>query len=250
MTTAGRGWQAEGRGNTMLTIRKSNERGHANHGWLDSYHSFSFANYYDPAHMGYRSLRVINEDWIAEGRGFGAHPHRDMEILTYVLSGKLAHKDSMGHTEVLGANEIQKMSAGTGVTHSEFNPSETEPVHLLQIWIEPESNGIKPAYEQYKFDPAEKLDRFKVLASPRPVAGAATIHQDATVSVAELTPGKSLTYALGGGRHAWLQVIRGEVTVNGRDLSAGDAVALDEEERLDLTATGSANSEVLLFDLA
>lgn len=234
----------------MLTIRKSNERGHANHGWLDSYHSFSFANYYDPEHMGYRSLRVINEDWVQEGRGFGAHPHRDMEILTYVLSGQLAHKDSMGHTEVLGANEIQKMSAGTGVVHSEFNASETEPVHLLQIWIIPDTSGITPAYEQYRFEPEEKLNRFKVLASPNPPAGAATIHQDAKVSVAELAPGRSLTYPLGSARHAWLQVIRGEVTANGRKLNVGDAAALDDEQELTVTATGAENSEVLLFDLA
>lgn len=234
----------------MLTIRKSNERGHANHGWLDSYHTFSFANYYDPAHMGYQSLRVINEDRIAEGRGFGAHPHRDMEILTYVLSGKLAHKDSMGHVEVLGPNEIQKMSAGTGVVHSEFNGSDSEPVHLFQIWIEPKSAGTTPAYEQLKFEPAEKLDRFRLLASPKPVTGAATINQDANVSVAELTPGKSLAYELGSDRHAWLHVIRGEVTVNGQTLSAGDAVAADDEQQLNLTAKGAANSEVLLFDLA
>jgi hypothetical protein len=235
----------------MLTIRKSNERGHANHGWLDSYHSFSFADYYDPKHMGYRSLRVINEDWIAEGRGFGAHPHRDMEILTYVLSGKLAHKDSMGHTEMLGANEIQKMSAGTGVVHSEFNGTETEPVHLLQIWIEPKTTGIKPNYEQFQFDPSEKLNRFRLLASPKPAAGTATatINQDVSLSVAELTPGKSLSYALGDKRHAWLQVISGEVSVNGKTLSAGDAVAADDEHELQLTALGTTNSEVLLFDL-
>ncbi len=234
----------------MLTIRKSSERGHADHGWLDSYHSFSFADYYDPNHMGYRSLRVINEDWIAEGRGFGAHPHRDMEILTYVLRGQLAHKDSMGHTETLGANEIQKMSAGTGVVHSEFNPSTTEPVHLLQIWIVPETRGITPAYEQYRFEPEEKRNRFRVLASPNPPAGAATLHQDAKVSVAELTPGKSLTYPLGGARHAWLQVIRGEVTANGARLNDGDAVAVDDEQELTVTATGADNCEVLLFDLA
>jgi redox-sensitive bicupin YhaK (pirin superfamily) len=234
----------------MLTIRKSKERGHANHGWLDSYHSFSFADYYDPAHMGYRSLRVINEDYIGEGRGFGAHPHRDMEILTYVLSGQLTHKDSMGHTEVLGANEIQKMSAGTGVVHSEFNGSETEPIHLLQIWIEPGANGVTPSYEQYKFEPAEKLDRFKLLASPKPVAGAATLNQDASVSVAELSPGKSLSYPLGTDRHAWLQVIDGEVTVNGKKLSAGDAVAADDEKELQISGAGATKSEVLLFDLA
>jgi len=234
----------------MLTIRRSKDRGHANHGWLDTHHSFSFANYYDPAHMGYRSLRVINEDHIAEGRGFGAHPHRDMEILTYVLSGQLTHKDSMGHTEVLGSNEIQKMSAGTGVVHSEFNGSETEPIHLLQIWIEPGANGLTPSYEQYKFEPEEKLDRFKLLASPKPVTGVAKLNQDASVSVAELTPGKSLSYPLGKDRHGWLQVIRGEVTVNGKKLNAGDAIAADDEKELQISAEGAINSELLLFDLA
>lgn len=234
----------------MLIVRKSNERGHADHGWLDSHHTFSFANYYDPKQMGYRSLRVINEDRVAEGRGFGAHPHRDMEILSYVLKGKLAHKDSMGHVEVLGPNEIQKMSAGTGVTHSEYNGSDTEPVHFLQIWIEPKSRGTKPNYEQLKFEPAEKLDRFKLLASPEKVAGAATINQDANVSVAELTPGKQLTYPLGNNRHAWLHVIDGNVTVNGKTLHTGDAIAADQEEKLDVVAQGPINSEILLFDLA
>jgi redox-sensitive bicupin YhaK (pirin superfamily) len=234
----------------MLTVRKSKERGHANHGWLDSHHTFSFANYYDPEHMGYRSLRVINEDRVAEGRGFGAHAHSDMEILSYVLKGKLAHKDSLGHVEVLGPNEIQKMSAGTGVVHSEFNGSESEPVHFMQIWIEPKSRGTKPSYEQLKFDAAEKRDRFKLLASATPVEGAATINQDATVSVAELTPGKQLTYPLGGTRYAWLHVINGDVTVNGKALQTGDAVAADKEEKLDVVAQGSGNSEVLLFDLA
>ena len=234
----------------MLTVRKSNDRGHADHGWLDSHHTFSFANYHDPAHMGYRSLRVINEDRVAEGRGFGAHAHRDMEILSYVLKGKLAHKDSMGHIEVLGPNEIQKMSAGSGVVHSEFNGSETEPVHFFQIWIEPKSRGTTPAYEQLKFDASEKLDKFKVLASPEKVAGAATINQDAKVSVAELTPGKELTYPLGAKRHAWLHVVDGDVTVNGKELHAGDAVAADQEEKLEVVAKGKGNSEILLFDLA
>ena len=234
----------------MLTVRKSNERGHANHGWLDTHHTFSFANYYDPEHMGYRSLRVINEDHVAEGRGFGAHPHRDMEILTYVRAGKLAHKDSMGHVEVLGPNEIQKMSAGTGVVHSEFNGSEKEPVHLFQIWIEPKSTGTTPSYEQLKFEPAEKLDQFKLLAAQEKAPGAATINQDVTVSVAELTPGKELSYPLGSNRHAWLHVIDGDVTVNGKELHTGDAVAADQEEKLDVIAHGTANSEVLLFDLA
>jgi redox-sensitive bicupin YhaK (pirin superfamily) len=234
----------------MLTVRKSKERGHADHGWLDSYHTFSFANYHDPSHMGYRSLRVINEDRVAEGRGFGAHAHHDMEILSYVLKGKLAHKDSMGHVELLGPNEIQKMSAGSGVVHSEFNGSENEPVHFLQIWIEPKSQGTKPSYEQLKFEAKEKLDRFKLLASPTPVAGAATINQDTSVSVAELTPGKQITYSLGSKRHAWLHVIHGEITVNGKPLQTGDAVAVDDEQTLDVIAQGEANSEILLFDLA
>jgi redox-sensitive bicupin YhaK (pirin superfamily) len=234
----------------MLTVRKSNERGHADHGWLDSHHTFSFANYHDPAHMGYRSLRVINEDRVAQGRGFGAHAHRDMEILSYVRKGKLAHKDSMGHIEVLGPNEIQKMSAGSGVVHSEFNGSETEPVHFFQIWIEPKSRGTTPGYEQLKFDAAEKLDKFKVLASQAKVAGAATINQDAKVSVAEITPGKQLTYPLGAKRHAWLHVIDGDVTVNGKELHTGDAVAAEQEEKLDVVAQGKGNSEILLFDLA
>lgn len=234
----------------MLTVRKSKERGHAEHGWLDSHHTFSFANYYDPSHLGFRSLRVINEDRVAEGRGFGAHAHRDMEILSYVLKGKLAHKDSMGHVEVLGPNEIQKMSAGSGVVHSEFNGSETEPVHFLQIWIEPKSRGTAPAYEQIKFDAAEKQDRFRLLASATPAEGVASLNQDASVSVAEISPGKSLSYRLDDHRHAWLHVIDGEVSVNGTVLSAGDAVAADAEEKLEITAQGKAKSEVLLFDLA
>lgn len=234
----------------MLTVRKSNERGHADHGWLDSHHTFSFANYHDPSHMGYRSLRVINEDRVAEGRGFGAHAHRDMEILSYVLKGKLAHKDSMGHVEVLGPNEIQKMSAGSGVVHSEFNGSEDEPVHFLQIWIEPKSRGTAPSYEQLKFEPAEKLDRFKLLAAAQKSDGAATINQDASVSVAEVTPGTKLDYPLAEGRHAWLHVIHGAVTVNCTKLETGDAVAVEKEHALAVTGEGSANSEVLLFDLA
>jgi redox-sensitive bicupin YhaK (pirin superfamily) len=238
----------------MLTIRRSNERGHADHGWLDSHHTFSFANYYDPAHMGFRSLRVINEDRVAQGRGFGAHAHRDMEILSYVLSGKLAHKDSMGHTEVLGPNEIQKMSAGSGVVHSEFNGSDTEPVHFLQIWIEPspKSRGTAPAYEQLKFDADEKRNRFKLLASPSPTPGAATINQDAKVSVAALDPGQKLEYDLGSERHGWLHVIHGAVSVNGTVLSTGDAVAIEKEPKLEITATSgqaSDTSEILLFDL-
>jgi redox-sensitive bicupin YhaK (pirin superfamily) len=236
----------------MLTIRKSEERGHANHGWLNSHHTFSFANYHDPAHMGFRSLRVINDDVVAAGRGFGAHAHRDMEILTYVLSGKLAHKDSMGHTELLGPNEIQKMSAGSGVVHSEFNGSDAEPVHFMQIWIEPDpkARGSVPSYEQLGFAAEEKQNRFKVLAAPVATPGAATIQQDARLSVAELEPGKQLSYPLGNHRHAWLHVVRGEVSVNGKTLSAGDAIAADQEPTLDIAAQGSSTSEILLFDLA
>ncbi|MBW4027516.1 MAG: pirin family protein [Acidobacteria bacterium] len=234
----------------MITVRKSGERGHANHGWLDTYHTFSFATYYDPDHMGFRSLRVINEDVVAPGRGFGSHPHRDMEILTYVLSGTLAHQDSMGHTEQLGPNEIQRMSAGTGVVHSEFNGSRTEPVHLLQIWLEPQSLGIKPSYEQLAFAGEEKHNKFRQLASQNPVAGAAKIHQDVTLSVAEIDPKTTLNYALGSERHAWVHLIRGEMTVNGTALSSGDAVAVSQEKALELISTGSEASEVLVFDLA
>ncbi|HWZ52521.1 MAG TPA: pirin family protein [Granulicella sp.] len=238
----------------MLTLRKSEERGHADRGWLNSYHTFSFADYHDPKHMAFRSLRVINDDVVAPGRGFGAHAHRDMEILSYVLSGKLAHKDSMGHTEILGPNEIQKMSAGSGVVHSEFNGSDDEPVHFMQVWIEPDpkARGSAPSYEQLQFDAAEKQNRFKLLATPvgSPAPGAARIQQDARVSVAELDTGKRLTYALGIDRHAWLHVVHGEVSVNGRTLVAGDAIAAEQEPALEIAAQGPSKSEILLFDLA
>lgn len=233
----------------MITVRKSNERGHADHGWLNTYHTFSFANYYDPKHMGFGPLRVINEDVVAPGRGFGSHPHRDMEILTYVIRGKLAHKDSMGHTEQLGPNEIQRMSAGSGVVHSEFNGSNAEPVHLFQIWIEPRTRGEKPSYEQLAFDPAEKLNRFRVLASSTPVAGAATINQDASVAVAELEAGKQLDYTLAEGRAAWVHVVKGDVQVNGTSLHAGDAAALRQEQMIQLQSGSNGNSEVLVFDV-
>jgi quercetin 2,3-dioxygenase len=233
----------------MMKLRRSEERGHADHGWLNSYHTFSFANYHDPEHMGYRSLRVINDDRVAAGRGFGAHAHRDMEILTYVLDGQLAHKDSMGHTELLGPNEIQKMSAGSGVVHSEFNGSTSDPVHFLQIWIEPQSRGTAPNYEQYAFQPEEKRNRFRLLASSETVAGAARLNQDAKVSVAEVTPGNTLTYALADRRHAWVHVVEGEVTLNGEALATGDAVAVEDERELRVTATGE-KAEVLVFDLA
>jgi redox-sensitive bicupin YhaK (pirin superfamily) len=233
----------------MMKLRRSEERGHADHGWLDSYHTFSFANYHDPEQMGFRSLRVINDDRVAAGRGFGAHAHRDMEILTYVLDGQLAHKDSMGHTELLGPNEIQKMSAGSGVVHSEFNGSASDPVHFLQIWIEPQSRGTSPNYEQYAFQPEEKRNQFRLLASDETVAGAARLNQDARVSVAEVTSGNTLTYALADRRHAWVHVVEGEVTLNGEPLTTGDAVAVEDERELSFTANGG-KAVVLVFDLA
>jgi hypothetical protein len=234
----------------MIQIRKSEERGHANHGWLDSYHTFSFANYYDPEHMGFRSLRVINEDRVAPGRGFGSHGHRDMEILSYVLEGSLAHKDSMGHQEALGPNEIQRMSAGTGVMHNEFNPSGTDPVHFLQIWIQPATMGTPSSYEQIRFDPEEKRAKLRLLASPDGGPGVARINQDAQVFVADLVKGDEIVYALDSQRHAWLHVIRGAVMLNGSTLNTGDAAAVDHEESLALTGMNAEPSEILLFDLA
>ena len=232
----------------MIEVRRSQERGHANHGWLDTYHTFSFADYYDPKFMGFRTLRVINEDRVAPGAGFGRHGHRDMEILTYVLEGSLAHKDSIGHQEALGPNEIQRMSAGTGVMHSEFNPSNSERLHLFQIWIEPATKGGKPGYEQIRFDPQEKHNQLKRLAGPVDGNGAARINQDAHVFVAELAKGVELGYDLASNRAAWVHVVRGEVAVNGVPLHTGDAAAISDENHVALTG-GSESSEVLLFDL-
>ncbi|HXP85946.1 MAG TPA: pirin family protein [Bryobacteraceae bacterium] len=235
----------------MITIRRSAERGHADQGWLNSYYTFSFASYYDPAHMGFRALRVINEDRIAPGRGFGAHAHRDMEIMTYVLEGSLTHRDSMGEIQTFGANTIQVMSAGTGVIHSEFNGSEGEPGHFLQIWIEPAVLDVEPSYQQISFDPQEKRGRFRLLAAP---AGsdhgeAAEIHQDASVYAAELGSGENLNRTLAPGRHAWVQVARGNVTVNGEALGEGDAAAAGDERELSFTG-GPGGCELLYFDLA
>jgi redox-sensitive bicupin YhaK (pirin superfamily) len=233
----------------MIQIRRSDERGHANHGWLDSYHTFSFADYYDPKFMSFRSLRVINEDRVAPGAGFGTHGHRDMEILTYVLAGSLGHKDSMGHQQTLGPNEIQRMSAGTGVRHSEFNPSETEGLHFFQIWIEPAAAGTQPSYEQISFDPEEKKNRLKRLAGPAGGNGAARINQDAQVFVAELAKGAAISYNLDSKRAAWVHVVRGEVAVNGTALHTGDAAAVSGEDRVLLTGGEADSSEILLFDL-
>jgi redox-sensitive bicupin YhaK (pirin superfamily) len=234
----------------MIQVRKSEERGHANHGWLDTYHTFSFADFYDPKSMGFRTLRVINEDRVAQGKGFGMHGHRDMEILTYVLQGSLAHKDSMGHQEVLGPNEIQRMSAGTGVRHSEFNPSSTEPLHLFQIWIEPATMGTLSGYEQIRFDPEEKKNKLKRLAGPEGANGSARINQDAQMFVAELAKGVEVPYSLGPKRAVWVHVVRGEVAVNGIELHTGDAAAVTGEEKLALRGVGEEPSEILLFDLA
>ena len=234
----------------MIKVRKSDERGHANHGWLDSYHTFSFADFYDPYFMGFRTLRVINEDRVSPGQGFGMHGHRDMEILTYVLQGSVAHKDSMGNQEALGPNEIQRMSAGTGVRHSEFNPSSTEPLHLFQIWIEPATKGTKPSYEQIRFDPEEKKNKLKRLAGPVGGNGSARINQDAHVFVSELAKGVEIPYPLGSKRAAWVHVVRGEVAVNGIQLHTGDAAAVSGEEKLALAGVGAELGEILLFDLA
>ncbi len=234
----------------MIEIRKSEERGHANHGWLNTYHTFSFADYYDPKFMGFRSLRVINEDRVTPGQGFGMHGHRDMEILSYVLEGSLAHADSMGHQEVLGRNEIQRMSAGTGIRHSEFNPSPAEPVHFLQIWIEPATKGTPSSYEQVRFDREDKRNKLMRLAGPEGAGGLARINQDAHVFVAELENGKEIPYSLDSKRAGWVHVVRGGVGVNGISLRAGDAAAVNAEKKLTITGLGAEPGEILLFDLA
>jgi quercetin 2,3-dioxygenase len=233
----------------MIQVRRSEDRGHANHGWLDTYHTFSFADYYDPRFMGFGALRVINEDRVAPGGGFGRHGHRDMEILTYVLEGALAHQDSMGHQQSLGPHEIQRMSAGTGILHSEFNASKIEPVHFFQIWIEPAARSIKPAYEQIRFDPKEKENRWKRLAGPANGDGAAIIHQDAQVFVADVGKGVELSYRLAPKRAAWLHAVRGKVAINGVKLRTGDAAAITAETDLLLSGDDGVPSEVLLFDL-
>lgn len=235
----------------MIQIRRSAERGHADLGWINSYYSFSFAGYHDPAHMGFRALRVINDDCIAPGRGFGAHAHRDMEIITYVIDGGIAHRDSMGEVHTIGPNTIQAMSAGTGVIHSEFNASDHEPGHFLQIWIEPAVMDVEPSYQEIQFDPQEKSGRFRLLAAPcgsnHPEAAA--IHQDAYLYTAAVDPGASVRQKLAPGRHAWVQVARGNVAVNGETLAEGDAAAVSGEQDLSFTG-GMGGGDFLLFDLA
>ncbi len=232
----------------MLTTRKSGDRGHFDFGWLDTKHTFSFGEYHDPRHMGFRALRVINEDVVRGGGGFGTHPHRDMEIVTYVLKGALAHKDSMGNGSVIRPNDVQRMSAGTGITHSEHNASREEPVHLLQIWLLPAATGSPPSYEQRAFSDEDKRGRWKLVGAPDGRDGAVTIHQDVALYAAVLAPGERAEHTLGQGRHAWVQVIRGSVSVNDTKLGAGDGAALSDEPRVDVAA--ETESELLLFDLA
>lgn len=232
----------------MLTIRKSEERGHANHGWLDSYHTFSFASYHDPQHMAFRALRVINQDQIAGGKGFGTHPHRDMEIITYMLDGALEHKDSMGNGSVIQVGDVQRMSAGTGITHSEFNPSATESAHLLQIWILPSQESVKPSYEQIAFSREEKLNQLRLIVSPDGRDRTVTIYQDAYIYASILEDGAEVAHTINQNRYAWIQVAIGSVSVGDRLLNAGDAISCDQVG--DLKLIGKGNAEILVFDLA
>ena len=232
----------------MIHVRKSNERGHADHGWLDTHHTFSFADYYDPENMGFRALRVINEDRVQPGQGFGTHGHRDMEILSYVLEGGLSHKDSTGGGGVIRPGDVQRMSAGTGVMHSEFNASRSEPVHFLQIWLLPERRGIAPGYEQKHFPAEQRQGQLLLVASPDAAEGSLKIHQDARVYSSLLGKGQTVSQDLAPGRHAWVQVARGKVRLGDVVLGAGDGAALSDERSV--TLTGEEPSEVLLFDLA
>ncbi|MFN4118786.1 pirin family protein [Acidovorax sp.] len=232
----------------MLTVRKSQDRGHADHGWLNSFHSFSFAGYYDPAHMGFGNLRVINEDRIAPGTGFGTHGHRDMEIISYVLSGELAHKDSMGNIKGIPPGDVQRMSAGTGVQHSEFNHAAGQTTHFLQIWIEPNVRGIPPSYEQKTFAEAEKRGTLRLVASPDGAQGSVKIHADAALYAGLLNGPESATLALNPARKTYVHLVRGALTANGQALSGGDALLMEKETTLSLT--DGHNAEVLVFDLA
>ena len=231
----------------MVTIRKANERGHANFGWLDSWHSFSFGHYYDPRNMGFSDLRVINEDRVQAGEGFPSHSHRDMEILSYVLDGALEHKDSTGSGGVIRHGDVQRMSAGDGVTHSEFNASRTEPVHFLQIWIQPAKKGVPASYEEKRFGAADLSGKLRLIASPDGRDGSTTIQQDARVYATLLAKGQELTHRFDAGRKGWVQVARGRVLVGGKELAAGDGAALTDEASV--TLAGGEASEVLLFDL-
>lgn len=232
----------------MFKIRKSADRGHFDHGWLDTNHTFSFGDYYDPAQMGFRALRVINEDRVAPGGGFGMHGHRDMEIVTCVLSGALEHKDSLGHGEVLRPGEMQHMSAGQGIRHSEFNPSESEPVHLYQIWLLPRANGLAPTYSQKSFLPEERVGRWQLVASPDGAHSSLEIEQDACIYLANIDAGRGVSHEFAPDRYGWLQVLRGSILLNEHQLEAGDGVAISQERKITLATRGLA--EVMLFDLA
>ena len=232
----------------MITVRRSADRGYADRGWLQSHFSFSFADYYDPAHLGFRGLRVINEDWVAAGRGFGLHPHRDMEIITYVMEGSLAHRDSTGTEAVITPGEVQRMTAGTGIQHSEYNASQTEPVHLLQIWIHPERQGLEPGYEQRAFPHSDEQGPLRLVAARDGRDGAVTIHADAALYIGRLEAGEHVTHSLAPERHAWVQVTQGALSLNGQALHAGDGAAVSGEEAVELV--GTERAEVLLFDLA
>jgi quercetin 2,3-dioxygenase len=231
----------------MNTVRLGRDRGHANHGWLDSYHSFSFAGYFDPDHVEFGPLRVLNEDRVAPGGGFGTHPHRDMEIISYVLSGELAHRDSMGNGSVIRPGDVQRMSAGTGVRHSEFNPSSVAPVHFLQIWIKPEITGSAPGYEEKRFADDEKRGRLRLVASPDGADGSVTIHQDASLYVGRFDADERTALALRPGRRSYVHVVRGEVEANGVKLAAGDALKVTDADRVSIEQGRAA--EVLVFDL-
>jgi redox-sensitive bicupin YhaK (pirin superfamily) len=235
---------------TMIRVRRSAERGAANHGWLETRYTFSFSDYFDPDHVQFRALRVMNEDRVAPGAGFPTHGHRDMEILTVVLSGALAHEDSLGHGEALRPGEVQSMSAGTGIRHSEFNPSDSEPVHLYQIWLLPDRPGHAPSYGQRRFDEAGRDGRWQVVASPDGRDGSLAIHQDATVHLADLGDRAELAYPLAPGRHAWLQVMKGSAVLNGERLAEGDGAAVSGEPGLEVRGEGEGGASLLLFDLA
>ncbi len=232
----------------MIRIRHAAERGHADFGWLDSRHSFSFGQYHDPRHMGFGPLRVINDDRVAAGRGFGAHPHRDMEIVTYVLEGALEHEDSLGSGSVMRPGDVQRMSAGTGIRHSEYNHSATEPVHFLQIWIEPERTGLTPSYAQVHVEPADRQGRLVLVASRDGRAGSLSLNQDADIHVAALAPGEAVSHTAAAGRKLWLQVANGSVRLNGQSLAEGDGAALTDEPTLEIEGVEAA--EILLFDMA
>jgi redox-sensitive bicupin YhaK (pirin superfamily) len=231
----------------MMQIRHASDRGRADHGWLDTRHTFSFADYYDPKHMGFRALRVINDDRVAGGRGFGTHPHRDMEIVSYVLSGALAHRDSMGNGSEIRPGDVQRMTAGTGVTHSEFNPSPDEVVRFLQIWIVPDRKNLEPGYEQAHFSDEERRGKLRLVASRDGREGSVSVHQDVSIYAGLFDAGERTRHTLAGGRHAWVQIARGRARINGKELFEGDGASLSDEAGVDVE--GLDNAEVLVFDL-